>query len=156
MKILKKQKEAEERLQEQRMRQLEEEEKRKATFLIKSEIKKYNAERKKRKDQYKIEKVKEQLEFDDMRRVAFSTQKDEFKSLRVKNQVQSQMQRQLIRNALHHMAVWNVWDMDVVQGIIANPQSTVHHTVEDIIRRRAANYHSQKRHSSAMVQRIVI
>ncbi len=152
-KILQKQKAAEERLQEQRMTQLEEEEKRKELFLIKNEMKKFNSERKKRKDQYKIEKVKERLEFDDMRRVAFATQKDEFKSLRLKNQVEAQMQRQLIRTALYHMAVWNVWDMDVVQKIISDPTCTASRTVEDLIRRKAAVSHSEKRHSSAMTTR---
>ena len=145
-----KQRIAEERLREQRIKQLEEEEARKEMFVVKNEIKKVNVERKKRKEQYRIAKIKEELEFDNMRRIAFSTQKDEFKSLRVKNQFQAQMQRQLIRTALHHMAVWNVWDMDVVQKIIIDPKATANHTVEDIIRRKAAASQTEKRHSSAM------
>ena len=153
MRILQKQKEAEDRLQEQRMKQLEEEEKRKELFIVKNEIKKINAERKRRKDQYNIDKVKGQLEFDEMRRVAFTAQKDEFKTLRLNNQVQAQMQRQLIRTALHHMAVWNVWDMGVVQQIITNPTSTHNHTVEDIVRKKACIVQREKRYSSAINQR---
>eukprot|EP01022_Parablepharisma_sp_SALTPOND_P017092 TRINITY_DN265_c0_g1_i1.p2 TRINITY_DN265_c0_g1~~TRINITY_DN265_c0_g1_i1.p2 ORF type:complete len:700 (+),score=132.39 TRINITY_DN265_c0_g1_i1:6628-8727(+) len=153
-KILRKQWAAEQRLEEQRLKQQEEEEKRKELFLVKNELKKFNAERKKRKDQYKIEKVKERLEFDDMRRVAFATQKDEFKSLRVKNQVEAQMQRQLIRTALYHMAVWNVWDMDVVQQIISDPTCTASKTVEDLIRQKASFVQREKRYSSAMSRRI--
>ena len=143
-----KQQRAEQRLEEQRQAEIQNELIRKEMFVIKNEMKKVNAERKKRKDIYKIEKVKEELEFDDMRRVAFSTQKDEFKSIRVKNQTQAQQQREMIRVALHHMAVWNVWDMDVVKKIITEPGSTAHRTIEDMVRKRSAVAAYQKRHAS--------
>ena len=151
--IMRRQRVAEERIEQQRVRQIEEEEKRKELFVIKNEMKRINADRKKRKDEYKIEKVKERLEFDDMRRIAFGTQKDEFKSLRVKNQVEAQMQRQSIRTALYHMAVWNVWDMDVVQKIIADPSCTAARTIEDMVREKASIVQSERRHASSMSKR---
>lgn len=147
-KILWKQKTAEERVAEQKKKLLEEEEKKKAFSIINSEIKRQNAERKKRKDQYKVEKVKERLEFDDVRREAFSRQKDEFKSVRLKTQTEAQMQRQLVRTALYNMAVWNVWDMDVVKSIISNPGSTKKLTIPEMVRRKVSGSIEHKRNTS--------
>lgn len=149
-KIYRSQREAEARLEQQRIIKRREEEKRKELVIVKNEIKKMNAERKIRKDQYKIEKIKTDLEFDDMRREAFATQKDEFKSLRVKNQFQAQRQREIIRTALHHMSVWKVWDIGMVKSLVANPDKRPDHTIEDIIRRKSAAYLSQKRNNTVM------
>ncbi len=151
--ILERQRKAARRLEEQRAKKAEEEAKRRELFAINSELKKMNAERKKRKDNYVIERTKKALELDDERRVQFVAQKDEFKSLRIKNQSQAQLQRESIQTALRCMAVWNVWDMGVVKKIVAQPSTTHAHTIEDVIRRKAAEVAHGKRGSVMSSQR---
>jgi hypothetical protein len=146
--ILQKQEEAELRLEEQRQRQKLEEERRKEEVRIKNDLKMINAERKKRKDQYNIEKVKEQLDFDEQRRISFARCKSDFKELRVRNQFQALMQRELIRTALRHMAVWKVWDMDLVKNIVLTQGKGSPNTLEDTIRRKSASVSRQKRFAS--------
>ncbi len=150
--ILFKQRQAELRLEEQHAKQVQDELQRHELVLIKNEIKKMNAARKTRKDHYKIDKVREQLAFDEMRRNSFEAQKNEFKNLRLRNQTQAQMQRQLIRTALYNMAVWNVWDMDVVKKIVSDPQSVRGKTIQEIIRRRAGQAELGRRHASVMAR----
>ncbi len=140
------------RVREQRRRQAELEEKRKEMLAVRTEIERSNADRQRRKDEYRLKLVRERLQSDDIRRTAFATQREGFRERRVRNQFQAQMQRQLIQSAIRHMAVWKMWDMDVVQGLISDPGATKHRTVEDIIRRKSSQLSlERRRHSTATV-----
>eukprot|EP01022_Parablepharisma_sp_SALTPOND_P031430 TRINITY_DN7_c0_g1_i1.p4 TRINITY_DN7_c0_g1~~TRINITY_DN7_c0_g1_i1.p4 ORF type:complete len:740 (-),score=132.28 TRINITY_DN7_c0_g1_i1:4303-6522(-) len=146
--ILLKQRMAEERLQEQKRRQLVAEALKKEEVEIKNEIKRMNSERKKRKDMYKIEQVKEKQAFDEARKSAFIKANDDFKLMRLRNQTEAALQRERIRTALHNMAVWNIWDMDLVKNIIVSPSKLKSNTIEELVRARASVAASFKKSSS--------
>lgn len=151
--LLDKNKESEQRLELLRTKKAEEDRKQRELILINNELKKVNMDRRRRKDQYKIEKLKEKFEFDDMRRTAYANEKEEYKTLRVRNQVEAQGQRQLVRTALRSMAVWNVWDMDIINEILTNPKCTEEATIDEIVRRRASVAQDGRRNNSSTLAR---
>eukprot|EP00831_Metopus_contortus_P080678 TRINITY_DN8309_c0_g1_i3.p3 TRINITY_DN8309_c0_g1~~TRINITY_DN8309_c0_g1_i3.p3 ORF type:complete len:191 (-),score=31.97 TRINITY_DN8309_c0_g1_i3:158-730(-) len=57
--------------------------------------------------------------------------------MRVANQTQASLQREYIQSALRSMAVWNVWDMDVVKNIIVNPSQMQYQTIDNMVRLRS-------------------
>lgn len=146
--ILQKQSKSERQLEVQRQKQKQDDLIKQELYQIKNELKIKNANRKKRKDQYKIDRVKERLEFDEMRKNAFCQQKEDFKDLRLRNQFESLKQRELIRTALHHMALWNVWDVGVVKSIITDKSAVLNNTVGEIIRKKSCEVSRTKRNSS--------
>ena len=93
-KVMKKQQIMDERLKMQKEKKLTNERKRKEITAVNNELKRLNSERNQRKEQYKLQKIKEKFEFDDMRRTAYLNEKREYKSIRLKNQLEAQNQRQ--------------------------------------------------------------
>ena len=144
--ILEKQEIALKRMQEQKEKQIEESNRKKELFEMKKQLAEDNAIRKARKEKYKNEKVHEKMSFEEERTSKFVSLKDEMKRKRLANQNESQLQREKIRGALNQMAVWKVYDIDVVQKIITNPQTDRGPSLEERIRKRAAeNSRSQSK-----------
>ena len=95
--ILQRQFEDNQRLEMQRQKKMEDEKYKKELGNIRNEIKMINATRKKRKDTYHINRVKDKLEFDEMRRLSFSQQNEDFRRLRLSDHFQSLSRREVIR-----------------------------------------------------------
>jgi hypothetical protein len=150
--LIEKDKESEQRLEMIRTKKMEEERKKKEMALVKEELKKINLDRKRRKDEYKVEKLREKYEFDAVRRMASVTELEEYKALKIKNQVEAQRKRQLVRTALHSMSIWKVWDMEIIREILNNPKCTEEATVEELVRRRVAQGPRKKNNASVIVK----
>ena len=144
--ILEKQDIALKRMEEQKEKQTEESIKKKELFNIKKELAELNALHKARKEKYNNQKVVEKMSFAEERTSKFSSFKEEMKRKRLANQNDSQLQREKIRGALNQMEVWKVYDIDVVQKIVTNPKSDRGPSLEERIRRKAAeNSRSQSK-----------
>ena len=107
-------------------------------YKIKNDLLKVNASHKKEKDDYFYNQIKDKLSLDQEKSYQFLSFKEEMQKKRVDNQHESCFQRELMKEALYQMAVWNVYDIDIIQEIISNPNKYKNGpTLEELIRKKS-------------------
>lgn len=126
------------RIEEQKIKQKNEALIKKELFQIKKDLAELNAKHKNAREKYTSEKLKEKLSFMEERTSKFAAFNEDMKKKRLNNQTDSQLQREKISEAMQQMAIWKVYDLDVINGIIANPKSSKGPSAEELIRRKAA------------------
>jgi len=119
-------------------------------------MKKLNALHKSKKDNYRQEKTKEKMEFNIERTEKFIEFKNDMKNKRLFNQTESLLQREKIREALRQMAVWNVYDVDLVKSILEQDKNKNKNnkTIEGLIRQKAGFNSRSQSHFFASVSTV--
>ena len=130
---------AEMRLKEQRKRQ-EMELKFKAELKeMKNEMKDMNQIRKERKVDFIVSRNVEKQQTEDIKHIQYVSSIENLKREKVKTLFDAEFQREELRTCLHEMAVWNVYDTEVVNGIIGKDgQVKKNVSVSDYVRKKAA------------------
>jgi hypothetical protein len=133
-KIISKQQEAERRILENKELLKAQERIKREKFLLKWRAKAINVERTKKKMEYKTLKTKEIISYNEQRKNNLIEHKEAIKRMRLQNMQESELMRERVREALYHMAVWNVVDMEAINDIMQGSQTN--RTIGDIIRSR--------------------
>ena len=90
----------------------------KEMFNLKNLSKDFNRQRATRKNEFVKEQMVEKLEGDKLRYEAMTSERSHLKSVRVQTLVESEIQRENIRNALYQMSVWNTFDPKIIFHIM--------------------------------------
>ena len=148
--IIEKQEAILERIEKQKKLNKQKEELRKAEYTLKNELKQMKSLHKIKKDEFRYHTIREKLAFDDEKIAKFQLNKDDMIKKRLDNQTVSQFQRELVRETLHQMAVWNVVDVEVAENIVKDPYNTfIGPTPSELVRRKVRK--NDNRTSNTMI-----
>lgn len=103
----------------------------------------------KRKEDYNANLLKDKIYFKNKRTSKFNAYKEEIIKQRMNNQTESQFQRELIRETLYKMSVWNCNDINLAENIIKNPKKAfMGISPSEIIRKKLREKKFRTNHSN--------
>ncbi len=102
------------------------------------EIKAWNMEHNRKKEEYFAAQIKKRLEAGELRAQELARKKQQRSSDMRKSQYQAELQRERLHAALQYMAVWNVWDMSIAQDIVLGKNGMDTVSIEEAIRRKSS------------------
>jgi hypothetical protein len=68
----------------------------------------------------------------------FIEHKNKVKQLKLINQTEGMNKREIMRKAFYHMAVWKVYDLNLISSLLERNVMSPTNTIETIVRNRAA------------------
>lgn len=113
-----------------------------------------NSIHKVQKEEFKNYLIREKIAFADERNAKFYANKEGMIKKRLENQTISQFQRELVRETLRQMAVWNVVDVEVAENIVANPKRTfLGASPSELVRRKVRLNQSRTKNNLTITSR---
>jgi len=95
-----------------------------------------NLERLQRKEEYSKEQLRQKIEEKITKINVINKEKEEFINLKKKEQFASEKQREKLKQALNYMAIWNVWDLRIIEKILSENNLTSEQ-IESMIRMKS-------------------
>ncbi|CDW84944.1 UNKNOWN [Stylonychia lemnae] len=150
--LLYKQSEASMRLERQRSRQRFQEQLKKEMFNLKNMSKDFNRQRASRRHEFKKEQLVSKLDQDQSRYSALVDERNYLKEVRIKTLIESEIQRENIKNALYQMSVWNTFDPKIIFHIMGKERYYEGQgigggdlTIEELVRKTAVSQQRQRK-----------
>ena len=83
------------------------------------------------------QRVKDKIIIDEDRLGDYIEHRDKIKLLKLHNQSESLKKRETVRQAFYHMAVWNKFDVGIIQELFNEDKGSP--TIETVVRQRKVN-----------------